>query len=338
MLFWKSGKFRGSELEAQVARNSQLSAHREHLEGSHLKSALFSAHLKHKGKEEAMSDLSLPLTSPVFLTDLEDVDVHARYCELLKAYETVVQLRDEEKKQAHRTINAIQTAAERLGNMQLKAGTRRSTGQIAVRSGTVADQDLRIHVLESKVELLQAGLEESRGYCAEVEQDLKTALEDGVRYRDNLKKMIELRERETSKRLQEDEAASAAATAELQAVLQVLSKTKTELENEKSESNNLRQTLRELTAKAFAKELNANEEAQLLQSQLADMKRQVEELTEQGSKAAHGTSYSSQNGQSRKHAACSMGCSFSLPFCKRFAARGCLFSFAGSCLVSFGMH
>lgn len=40
-----------------------------------------------------MSDVVVPLTSPVHLTNIEDihaVDLHVRYCELVKAYEHLV--------------------------------------------------------------------------------------------------------------------------------------------------------------------------------------------------------------------------------------------------------
>jgi hypothetical protein len=40
-----------------------------------------------------MSDVVVPLTSPVHLTNIEDihaVDLHVRYCELVKAYEQLV--------------------------------------------------------------------------------------------------------------------------------------------------------------------------------------------------------------------------------------------------------
>ncbi len=42
-----------------------------------------------------MSDVVVPLTSPVHLTNIEDihaVDLHVRYCELVKAYEQLVSL------------------------------------------------------------------------------------------------------------------------------------------------------------------------------------------------------------------------------------------------------
>ena len=40
-----------------------------------------------------MSNVVVPLTSPVHLTNIEDihaVDLHVKYCELVKAYEALV--------------------------------------------------------------------------------------------------------------------------------------------------------------------------------------------------------------------------------------------------------
>jgi hypothetical protein len=230
-----------------------------------------------------MSDLSLPLTSPVFLTGLEDVDIHGRYCELLKAYEAVVELRETEKRQAHQKISAIQTAAERMSGIQMKAGARRSTAA-SYRGGGYAEQDLRIQVLESKVELLQTALDESRGYCAELENDLKTAIGEGVKYRDSLKKIIELREREASKRSQEDEEAKK----ELSFLTGALESTKSQLDEERKESAALRQTLRDLTAKAFAKDETATEKIEQLQGQLDATQEKLEALMQQGNKLTLG--------------------------------------------------
>ena len=56
---------------------------------------------------------------------------------------------------------------------------------------------LQIQQLQARVTLLESSLNEQRKIYLELVADLKIALAEGIKYRDSLKKMIEIRELES---------------------------------------------------------------------------------------------------------------------------------------------
>jgi hypothetical protein len=71
-----------------------------------------------------MSDYVVPLTSPVQLTNIDDihaVDLHVRYCELVKAYEQLVG--------ARRPVRVATAGRDRVRGRQPASGPHRTTQQ-----------------------------------------------------------------------------------------------------------------------------------------------------------------------------------------------------------------
>jgi hypothetical protein len=62
-----------------------------------------------------------------------------------------------------------------------------------------SDFEFRLHQLQSKEALLESSLNEQRQINLDLESDLKIALAEGIKYRDSLKKIIEIRELEESR-------------------------------------------------------------------------------------------------------------------------------------------
>lgn len=145
-----------------------------------------------------MSGMIVPLTSPVYLTGLEDatetVDLHTRYCELLKGYQGLLEQREEERRQSKRMIAAFQTASERVGTLHFSSGRNRHSAPIGSVDGCV--KEMKSRQLEEKVRIMHKGLEEAKRLHADLESDLQTAIQQGVEYRNTLAKMVEIRERE----------------------------------------------------------------------------------------------------------------------------------------------
>jgi chromosome segregation ATPase len=218
-----------------------------------------------------MSDVLVPLTSPVFMIGLEDsetIDLHNKYSQLIKAYESLLEQRNEERKESRRQINAIQVASERLVAMQTSRGGSRMSARDEV------ELEMKVEQLEAKVKLLESGIDLSRKANEELEADLGTALEDGVRYRDSLSKMIEIRERELGYRAQEEALALSgggikAAAAEVTKLKRELASAGQLLEKEKAESKLLSNQVAELSAGHRA----VHEDASMLRAQVNELER-----------------------------------------------------------------
>jgi hypothetical protein len=302
-----------------------------------------------------MSDYVVPLTSPVQLTNLNDihaVDLHVRYCELVKAYEQLVfprpshgallhgtgraaeamddnatdpqppgpvcqllracggaltpcrlraQVRDrnEDKKDYEHKIRAMRTvmsketvalcvrsgvcaccglsreAAQTLGRKHSPPPLTPVAGQVwrkreiepKLEASSVpgSDVELRFAQLQKRLQLMEASLEDERKVNKELEADLQTAVKEGIKYRDHLALMLDIREKDTRaqenirSRHEQDEARQ---NATLEASLKEAEKS---VEFERAEAQRLQKELDVLEAFVGAnREENSSLSAQVL--------------------------------------------------------------------------
>ena len=142
-----------------------------------------------------MSDVVVPVTSPVHLTQIQDihaVDLHVKYCELVKAYEKLVGERNHDKKAHEKQLQALRDAMSR-------ETTLRARGiQPTFHPGSIpaTELELRYAQMEARVKILQSSLEEERKINKDLEADLQTAVEEGIKYRDHLARLLDLREKD----------------------------------------------------------------------------------------------------------------------------------------------
>ena len=76
-----------------------------------------------------------------------------------------------------------------------------TSSELAYTDEEITGYELEIQQHQSKAALLESSLNEQRKINVELESDLKIALSEGIKYRDSLKRMIEIQEQESIRSL-----------------------------------------------------------------------------------------------------------------------------------------
>ncbi|EKX54548.1 hypothetical protein GUITHDRAFT_132251 [Guillardia theta CCMP2712] len=103
-----------------------------------------------------------------------------------QAYQQIIQARNDDKKAFEQQISAMR--------MIVGSETGSSRG-LSHHMEKVEALETKVEMLERKNELLMKALESERSSVKELEEDLKIAVEQGMKYRDALQKLLQVHER-----------------------------------------------------------------------------------------------------------------------------------------------
>ena len=145
---------------------------------------------------------------------MDKIDLHGRYCDLVKAYEALVKRSADEKRALEQQLRYLFKPFFRCGERIPENILNRSLTTANLRESQHHPRPLNdpvlITELESKCKALldqqtalreqmaqlEASLTEQKKINADLNSDLMIAISEGIKYRDSLKKMVEIREME----------------------------------------------------------------------------------------------------------------------------------------------
>uniref|UniRef100_A0A7S4K8I6 Uncharacterized protein n=1 Tax=Guillardia theta TaxID=55529 RepID=A0A7S4K8I6_GUITH len=145
-----------------------------------------------------MGEIVLPITSPLHLTsaqDISELNIHLRYSQLVKAYESLQHEKQEAEKKYEYQLSAMRQLLKRRDSSDLKAG-------LAPRQATNAKEEGDEKRL---VQELRRRLVEQQNKMESLQGDLLLAVDQGIKYRESLRRMVEFQETREKEEVLESE-------------------------------------------------------------------------------------------------------------------------------------